>query len=116
MRGGGGLAPASSEASRGKGRFGGSHTRRCTHKAVHTQDGLWPPQESCYLRGGAGADLCVERSEPRYSYGEGVGGEVQGGVQGGYGGRGWGGGRLRADYHPSSTEVVKTPGMHIPTL
>ena len=22
-----------------------------THKAVHTQGGLWPPQESCYLRG-----------------------------------------------------------------
>ena len=23
---------------------------RSTHKAVHTQSGLWPPQESCYLR------------------------------------------------------------------
>ena len=34
-----GLSPASSEASRGKGSFGGSHTRRCTHKAVHTQGG-----------------------------------------------------------------------------
>ena len=25
--------------------------RWCTHKAVHTQGGLWPTQESCYLRG-----------------------------------------------------------------
>ena len=24
---------------------------RCTHKAEHTKGGLWPPQESCYLRG-----------------------------------------------------------------
>ena len=24
---------------------------QCTHKVVHTQGGLWPPQESCYLRG-----------------------------------------------------------------
>ena len=30
---------------------GGAHTRRGIHKAVHTQGGLWPPQESCYLRG-----------------------------------------------------------------
>ena len=35
----GGMDPASGEASRGKGRFGGSHTRRCTHRAVHTQGG-----------------------------------------------------------------------------
>ena len=35
----------------GGGGFGGSHTRRCIHKAVHTKGGLWPPQESCYLRG-----------------------------------------------------------------
>ena len=36
-------------------RFGYPHTeggqRGCAHKAVHTQGGLWPPQESCYLRG-----------------------------------------------------------------
>ena len=25
--------------------------RRCTHQAGHTKGGLWPPQESCYLRG-----------------------------------------------------------------
>ena len=30
---------------------GGAYTRQCTHKAVHTQGGLWPPQESCYFRG-----------------------------------------------------------------
>ena len=30
---------------------GGAYTRRGIHKAVHTQGGLWPPQESCYLRG-----------------------------------------------------------------
>ena len=31
-------------------RQGGTHTRRCTHKAEHIKGGLWPPQESCYLR------------------------------------------------------------------
>ena len=31
------------------GGYGGG--RRCTHKAEHTKGGLWPPQESCYLRG-----------------------------------------------------------------
>ena len=30
---------------------GGAHTRRVIHKAMHTQGGLWPPQESCYLTG-----------------------------------------------------------------
>ena len=30
---------------------GGAYTRWCTHKAVQTQSGLWPPVESCYLRG-----------------------------------------------------------------
>ena len=35
-----GLAMASSEASRGKRRFGVSRTRRCTHKAAHTTGGL----------------------------------------------------------------------------
>ena len=30
---------------------GHAYTRWCTHKAVHPQGGLWPPQESCYLRG-----------------------------------------------------------------
>ena len=30
---------------------GGAYIRRCTHKAVHPQGSLWPPQESCYLRG-----------------------------------------------------------------
>ena len=60
LRGVRGLAPASSEASRlsstascRKGSAfptqGGAYTRRCIHKAVHTQGGLWPPQESCYL-------------------------------------------------------------------
>ena len=45
-----GLAPASSKASRSRGSVGGPQARRYTHKAVHTKDGLWPPQESCYLR------------------------------------------------------------------
>ena len=31
--------------------FKGPQARRCTHKVVHTQGGLWPPHESCYLRG-----------------------------------------------------------------
>ena len=30
---------------------GGTHTKRCIHKAVHTQGGLWPLQESYCLRG-----------------------------------------------------------------
>ena len=30
---------------------GGAHTRRGIQKVVHTKGGLWPPQESCYLRG-----------------------------------------------------------------
>ena len=30
---------------------GGTHRTRCPHKAVHTEGGLWPPQESCYLGG-----------------------------------------------------------------
>ena len=79
-----------------KGRFGGPHTRRCTHKAVHTQGGLWPPQESCYLRGGAGAgprversELSVERSEPKGTGGDGAGGTGRG-VRGGCGGGGGG--------------------------
>ena len=29
----------------------GAYTRWCTHQAMHTQGGLWPLQESCYLRG-----------------------------------------------------------------
>ena len=39
-RGREGWLPASSEAGRGKGSFGSSHTRRCTHKAVHTTGSL----------------------------------------------------------------------------
>ena len=38
---------------------------RCPHKAVHTEGGLWPPQESCYLRGhrqgGTHKTLCLHR-------------------------------------------------------
>ena len=30
---------------------GGAHRRQYTQKAEHTKGGLWPPQESCYLRG-----------------------------------------------------------------
>ena len=44
---------------------GGAYTKWCTHKAVQTQGGLWPPQESCYLRTGVWAGPCVERSEPK---------------------------------------------------
>ena len=67
--GGAGLAPASSEESRSKGRFGGTHTRRGIHKAVHTQGGLWPLQESCYLRGLQGlapASSEASRSKGRF--------------------------------------------------
>ena len=31
-------------------RQGGTHIRLCTHKVEHTKGGLWPRQESCYLR------------------------------------------------------------------
>ena len=55
-----GLAPASGEASRSKGRFGGPHTRRCIHNTVQTQGRLCAPQESCRLRGGAWASPRVE--------------------------------------------------------
>ena len=56
LRGVRGLAPASSAASRMHSRTGGAHTRRCTHKARHTQGGAHKRrsiavQESCYLRG-----------------------------------------------------------------
>ena len=68
-------------------RVGGVHTRRCIHKAVHTQGSLWPPQESCYLRGGAGAGPRVERSEPNFFCRHRGGG----GGKGVYGGEVWGG-------------------------
>ena len=72
FKGGAGRAPAASEArrlssaaSRSKG-FGCAHTRRCIHKAVHTQGGLWPPQESCYLRahrqGGTRITRCTHKA------------------------------------------------------
>ena len=38
---------------------------------VHTQGGMWPPQESCYLGGGGAgpggkqSELCDKRSEPK---------------------------------------------------
>ena len=31
--------------------FEGPAARWCTHKVEHTKSGLWPPQESCDLRG-----------------------------------------------------------------
>ena len=31
--------------------FQGPQARQYTQKAVHTKHGLWPPRESCYLRG-----------------------------------------------------------------
>ena len=47
------------------GGYGGG--RRCTHKAEHTKGGLWPPQESCYLRGhrqgGAHRRRCTHKAE-----------------------------------------------------
>ena len=46
---------------------GGTHRRRCTHKAEHTKGGLWPPQESCYLRGhrqgGTHRRRCTHKAE-----------------------------------------------------
>ena len=54
---------------------GGAYTRRCIHKAVHIQGGLWPPQESCYFRGVQGlAPRRAKRAKP------GRGGEAGGGV------------------------------------
>ena len=81
--------------------FKGPQARRYTQKVVHTQGGLWPPQESCYLKEFAGAGPRVERSEPSVERSElklgggGRGGEVGGGGggggRGGVGGGGWGG-------------------------
>ena len=71
-----GLAPTWSEASRSNRRFGGPHTRWCTHKAVHTQRGLWPSRESCYLsKWGAGAGPRIKQSGLKGVWG----GEVRGG-------------------------------------
>ena len=42
---------------------GGTHRRRCTHKAEHSTSGVWQPHESGYLRGDRGAGRRVERSE-----------------------------------------------------
>ena len=108
-----GLAPALSEASRGAqcaweglvvhtqgGAYtrrctykavhtqGGARTRQCIHKAGHTQGGLWPPQESCCLRGVQGlAPVSSEASRlsrlPRCTRGGGGGG---GGANGAHGG------------------------------
>ena len=58
-----------------KGRFGDPHTRPCTHKMVHTQDGLWPPPESCYSRGVPGLASAlseVRRLQSEASHGEGL--------------------------------------------
>ena len=43
---------------------GGTHITRYTHKAEHTQGGLWPHQESCYLRGhkGGGGGLLFQEA------------------------------------------------------
>ena len=68
-----------------KGRFGSAHTRRCTHKAVCTRGGLWPPQESCYLRGVRGLAPASSEASPLSSV---AGRRIWGGIQGGYGGEG----------------------------
>ena len=68
----GGSKGGSREAGRGEGRGGGGEGRVCvwggvgayTQKALHTQGGVWPPHEPCYLGGGAGVGPCVKRSEP----------------------------------------------------
>ena len=72
-----------------KGRFGGPHTTRCTHKAAHTPSSMWPPHESCYLRGVRGlAPSSSEASRLSSVASRRVGGGVRGGgVQGGTGGR-----------------------------
>ena len=85
FRGVRGLAPASSEASRSRGRFVGPHTRRCIHKVVHTKGGLWPPQESCNLRGVHGLAPALREascllSKAKGTTGGGEGGEGRGGV------------------------------------
>ena len=40
------------------------YTRWCTHKVVHAECGLRPPQKSCYLRRVRGTALCVDRHPP----------------------------------------------------
>ena len=59
---------------------------------VHTQGGLWPPQESCYLRGVLGLAPALSKVSRLLSImSRGGGGEEGGGGRGGVGGR-WGGG------------------------
>ena len=80
-------------------RVGGVHTRRCIHKAVHTQGGAhtrWSVAtvEVLLFKGGAGAgprveqsELSVERSKPNFFFaGTRGGGGVRGCTGGGVGG------------------------------
>ena len=102
FKGVGGLAPASSKASRlwsaassreglAVHTQGGACTRPCTHKAVHTQGGLWPPQESCYLSGVRGlASASSEVSRLWSAASQRVGAGCQGVDRGAGGGRGGG--------------------------
>ena len=115
---GGAVAAARVEQSELKGRFGGPHTRRCIHKAVHTQGGAHTRRCThrryvattgvLLFRGVAVAGPSVKRSEPSVERSEpkGTGGGGTGREGTGGGGRGertgggdtGGGGGLRADY------------------
>ena len=76
--------------------FKGPQARWCTHKAEHTKGGLWPPQESCYLRGhrqgGAHTRRCSQKAVYQRKGPGGVGGGGCSGRAGGMGGWWWGGG------------------------
>ena len=42
--------------------FKGPQARWYTQKAVHTKGGLWPPQQSCYIMGGAHRTRCLHQA------------------------------------------------------
>ena len=63
-------SPASSEASRSKGWFGGPQARLYIHKAVHTQGGAHKRRPVAIagvliFKGGAGAGPHIQQSEPK---------------------------------------------------
>ena len=50
-------------------RPGGTHRRRCTLKALHREGYLWPPHESCHLRGHLQGGAQTRRTTQKAVYG-----------------------------------------------
>ena len=101
FKGGAGAGPRveRSEPERGGG--------GCTHKAVHTQGGLWPPHESCYLRGVRGLAPASSEASRR-----------KGGACGPKTSSSWGGGLTDSTVHSagrSGTPNVRRADMYTET-